>query len=98
MAVKMSRPRKFSCCICKDTIVDEFGNNPDPFWGGENGKACDYCNEVAVVPARMAMMEIRQGVLESTKEERDEARLEMQAESEQRAHEFEGHFPASPAH
>jgi hypothetical protein len=63
--------RKFECCICKDTIEGEYGNNPDPFTGN---KCCDYCNEVAVVSARMAMLVAREEVLELTKGEREALR------------------------
>jgi hypothetical protein len=59
--------RKFKCSICSDIIEGEYGNNPHPFTGN---KCCDYCNEVAVISARMAMMVAREEVLELTKEER----------------------------
>jgi hypothetical protein len=56
MVMRRVGPRKFECCICNDTIEGEYGNNPDPFYGGKNGKACDWCNENYVVQARLVMM------------------------------------------
>lgn len=38
------------CCICGEPIVG-FGNNPDPV--KKQGRCCDNCNTLYVIPARM---------------------------------------------
>jgi hypothetical protein len=63
----MNRLREFKCCICEDSVEGEYGNNPAPFVGD---KCCDYCNEIAVVSVRMAMLVATEEVLELTKEVR----------------------------
>ena len=40
-----------SCILCKGEIVG-YGNNPDPL--STTGRCCDTCNDVRVIPARMA--------------------------------------------
>lgn len=41
------------CCICKDEF-SEYGNNPDPFDGLDEGEqCCDHCNTYFVVPVRL---------------------------------------------
>jgi len=39
------------CCICGQQF-HEFGNNPYPV--KEEGRCCDACNHLVVVPARLA--------------------------------------------
>ena len=41
------------CDICNNWIDDEFGNNAEPIF---NGKCCDECNWVFVIPARLEGM------------------------------------------
>lgn len=38
------------CCICEDTF-EGHGNNPDPV--KTEGRCCDTCNIITVIPARM---------------------------------------------
>ena len=39
------------CILCKGEFVG-YGNNPDPL--STTGRCCDTCNDVRVIPARMA--------------------------------------------
>ena len=39
------------CVICNDNLLD-MGHNPYPLF--DTGRCCEYCNEVYVVPARIA--------------------------------------------
>ena len=41
------------CSICKDDIVDKFGHNAEPI---NNGRCCDTCNTVFVIPFRVKQM------------------------------------------
>ena len=43
--------KDFKCVICKETIKDQYGNNPDPV--KTRGKCCDSCNWKVVIPTRM---------------------------------------------
>jgi len=42
------------CVICREEIVG-YGNNPAPLFTGEDLTACDECNRIAVVPARIVL-------------------------------------------
>jgi len=46
----MPKPPVFTCSVCKDQIKDEYGNNA---WPLNNGRCCDYCNAMRVIPARL---------------------------------------------
>jgi len=41
----------FKCCICKELIKEEYGNNPAPI--KTSGKCCKSCNNKVVIPARI---------------------------------------------
>lgn len=47
----MTTLHKFTCCICKKQITNEWGNNPYPV--SNKGKCCEYCNRTIVLPARI---------------------------------------------
>lgn len=47
---------KFKCVIC-GSEVEEYGNNPMPV--EEEGKCCDLCNLLIVIPARMGLLNTR---------------------------------------
>ena len=40
----------FKCCICKK-IEKGYGNNPDPI--KKEGRCCERCNTIKVIPARL---------------------------------------------
>lgn len=46
------------CCICRKEIEIKLGgwdkgNNAEPV---KSGRCCDVCNDIYVIPARMALM------------------------------------------
>ena len=41
-----------TCCICEQDFT-EWGNNPEPIKPFEEGKCCNTCNDIYVIPARM---------------------------------------------
>ena len=41
------------CCICGKPFVG-YGNNPYPVVKDENARCCDTCNDIVVIPARIA--------------------------------------------
>lgn len=41
---------KIKCAICKGPVRG-FGHNPEPL---ASGRCCDVCNDLAVIPARIA--------------------------------------------
>lgn len=43
------------CCICKNELENEFGNNAEPI---KVGRCCDVCNDKYVIPARLADLQI----------------------------------------
>ena len=45
--------KSFVCCICKETSYD-YGNNPSPIT--EDGRCCDECNSLFVIPFRIRLM------------------------------------------
>jgi hypothetical protein len=69
----MAKLRKFECCICGDTIKDDYGNNPDPFVGD---RCCNFCNETCVIPARLQMALLIEQVSAGTAEARAKARAD----------------------
>ena len=40
------------CSICKDKINDKYGHNAEPI---NDGRCCDMCNRVIVIPHRMKL-------------------------------------------
>lgn len=42
-----------ACVICGETFVG-FGNNPAPVKSLDEGKCCDMCNDIVVIPSRIA--------------------------------------------
>ena len=42
------------CCVICGVTFTGFGNNPDPV--KVKGRCCDDCNEMKVIPARLAQM------------------------------------------
>lgn len=46
---------KFKCCICGMTVIG-WGNNPWPVVKDENARCCNACNDMHVIPARLAEM------------------------------------------
>lgn len=42
------------CCICGKECENEWGNNPYPVNNTENARCCDTCNDLYVIPARIA--------------------------------------------
>lgn len=49
---KRNRPPILQCSICKIHFCG-FGNNP---WPVNNGRCCDDCNALMVIPARIALI------------------------------------------
>ncbi len=43
------------CCICGEQIEEVFSNNALPI---KDGRCCNTCNDVYVIPARIAELEI----------------------------------------
>lgn len=43
------------CCICGQKFTG-WGNNPYPVVTDENARCCNMCNEMRVLPARLAQM------------------------------------------
>lgn len=48
------------CCICGSEITG-WGNNPWPVEKDENARCCDNCNDLFVIPARIAEMYQKKG-------------------------------------
>lgn len=46
-----SRPTLLTCVLCH-SVVNEFGNNPEPFALLSEGRCCNDCNRAKVLPAR----------------------------------------------
>lgn len=51
------------CCICSEDIEGKHGHNADPV---ADGRCCDVCNTMSVIPARLKRMlknkaEVRDG-------------------------------------
>ena len=44
-----------NCSICKDKINGKYGHNAQPI---NNGRCCDTCNLIYVIPQRIKEMEI----------------------------------------
>ena len=42
-----------TCCICGINFT-EWGNNPEPVKSFEEGKCCNTCNDIYVIPARLS--------------------------------------------
>lgn len=42
----------FKCCICGN-MFEGWGNNPWPIVNNQYARCCDFCNENAVLPARL---------------------------------------------
>jgi hypothetical protein len=42
---------EFTCCICDTLTKHQWGNNPYPV--KDQGKCCDKCNSLEVIPARL---------------------------------------------
>lgn len=40
----------YTCCICGESF-EGYGNNPEPI--KQDGRCCDNCNMMEVVPARL---------------------------------------------
>ena len=49
--IKIFVLQDFVCVICGKTILQEWGNNPNPIKKG--GKCCNACNMQKVIPARI---------------------------------------------
>ena len=47
------------CCLCKQEFKG-YGNNPLPLYNKE-GRCCNICNIVNVIPARLKLKEYRNG-------------------------------------
>lgn len=47
---------RYRCCIC-GTIYTGFGNNAEPY---KEGRCCDNCNLVYVIPERLKQVEMRE--------------------------------------
>ncbi len=47
--------QKHKCVIC-DMYFEGFGHNPEPVRKYEEGRACDGCNAMSVIPARLGRM------------------------------------------
>lgn len=43
------------CCFCGEEIIG-YGNNPLPF-GNSGDRCCDVCNEMFVIPGRLAQLQ-----------------------------------------
>lgn len=44
-----------SCSICKN-LFSGYGNNPEPVKDIKEGKCCDTCNQIKVIPARIQLL------------------------------------------
>jgi hypothetical protein len=53
----MNKKIKNICCICGLPSIVGLGHNPAPFLGH---RCCDVCNDLLVIPARMANLTSRQ--------------------------------------
>ena len=42
------------CVICNDYVISGVGHNPAPV--KNDGRCCGVCNDIVVIPARLAMM------------------------------------------
>jgi hypothetical protein len=40
------------CCFCKEDI-EGMGNNPEPLVPYDEGRCCDLCNDIIVIPERI---------------------------------------------
>lgn len=56
------------CVLCRHPVEawpgtgnGGYGHNPDPFWRGpsDSGRACNWCNEHLVIPARLRLAQRR---------------------------------------
>lgn len=58
---------QFKCCLCgKDS--EGFGNNPDPLPSkNESDECCDECNSTKVIPARMSLLMMMDGLTSRVK-------------------------------
>ena len=57
----MAKARKTieRCCICRKQLIgeDRYGNNPWP--ARERGRCCNACNDMYVIPLRIAQFNAR---------------------------------------
>ena len=49
---------RFDCSICEETIEGEYGNNAEPV---NDGRCCNFCNEVFVIKRRLFDMQMDKG-------------------------------------
>lgn len=49
----MMSNQEYVCCICGKKFTG-WGNNPYPVVDDDDARCCDICNEMRVLPARMA--------------------------------------------
>jgi hypothetical protein len=42
------------CVICEENVINGVGHNPAPVKG--EGRCCGVCNDLVVIPARLAMI------------------------------------------
>ena len=47
--------QEYVCCICGQKFTG-WGNNPYPVVDDEDARCCDMCDQMRVIPARMARM------------------------------------------
>lgn len=51
----MMSNQEYVCCICGEKFTG-WGNNPYPVVEDETARCCDMCNQMRVLPARLAQM------------------------------------------
>jgi hypothetical protein len=48
----------FRCSICQRIVMEQYGNNAHPV---NDGKCCDECDWLVVIPARIRLVKERMG-------------------------------------
>ncbi len=51
----MTNNQEYVCCICGQKFTG-WGNNPYPVVDDDDARCCDMCNQMRVLPARLAQM------------------------------------------
>jgi hypothetical protein len=47
---------KICCFIDCNMEVGKYGNNPSPYFKGQDKRCCDICNKSRVIPTRLYLM------------------------------------------
>lgn len=46
--------KRHTCCLCGEQFIG-WGNNPEPLVPFEDGRCCDDCNWLKVIPTRLGL-------------------------------------------